>query len=170
MSADYRAGWITNDDGALVPRRTAGSVAAGFSDRDFALVCKLCGDDYSGEPNLPVGVVQAHFNRHHPGEPVALDLLWLGQGPAPHGGAAAGAMPRLPGGPVFADLADMPEDERIRAIADQVTAGARVAFIVEDAAKAERYLEKLRALMAVKVIERRPGPVEGTVLVKVVGA
>lgn len=89
---NLREHWTVNDDGDPVPRRTAGSIVGGYSDKDFTLVCKLCGDEYGNEPELPVGVIGAHFARHHPevqtpkGEPrVVLDLLWLGQGPAPKG-------------------------------------------------------------------------------------
>lgn len=90
LRRSLRADWTTNDEGTRVPRRTSGSVADGFSHRDFTLVCKLCGDDYGNEPDLPIGVVGAHFRQQHPesrapdGEPhVVLELLWLGQGPSP---------------------------------------------------------------------------------------
>lgn len=84
---NYRETWIVNDDGTPVPRRTAGSVEEGYGDKDFTLTCKLCGDDYGNEPKLPLGVVHAHFLKHHPetNGHVTLDLLWLGQGPAPKG-------------------------------------------------------------------------------------
>lgn len=80
---DHRASWVPNDDGDLVPRRTRGSVAHGFSKDDFTLVCHECGDNFGDEPDLPVGVIGAHFEKHHAGAKVQLDMLWLGQGPAP---------------------------------------------------------------------------------------
>lgn len=88
---DLRQDWVLNDEGTRVPRRTFGSVIGGYSvATDFTLVCKLCGDDYGNEPDLPVGVVGEHFRKHHPesvtseGKPhVLLELLWLGRGPAP---------------------------------------------------------------------------------------
>ncbi len=84
---DHRANWTANDDGTMVPRRTSGSVKRGFNSSDFTLVCKFCGDDYGNEPDLPIGVVAAHFAKYHPevGSHVQLDMLWLGQGPAPVG-------------------------------------------------------------------------------------
>ncbi len=91
---DHRATWTTNDEGQPVPRRTTGSVAEGYSDRDFTLVCHHCGDEYGNEPQLPLGVVHAHFRAHHPehmgpkGNAIQLDLLWLGDGPAPKGKTA----------------------------------------------------------------------------------
>jgi hypothetical protein len=90
----YPDTWTRNDDGTPVPRRTSGSVANGFGSSDLILVCHFCGDDYGNEPDLPVGVVAAHFKKHHPAEvdadgnpKVTLDMLWLGQGPAPKGRA-----------------------------------------------------------------------------------
>lgn len=84
---DYRANWTPNDDGTLVPRRTTGSVATRYSSADFTLVCQLCGDDYGNEPDLPLGVVAAHFEKHHPEHhgSLPLEMLWLGQGPTPKG-------------------------------------------------------------------------------------
>jgi hypothetical protein len=76
------ASWGVNDDGVQVPRRTEGSIAAGYGFRDFALVCRICGDEW--ENTEQIGMVAAHFHQHHPGEPkVRMALLWLGRGPAP---------------------------------------------------------------------------------------
>lgn len=69
--------------------------------------------------------------------------------------------------PFFADLADLPEDERIAIIGKEAQAGKRVAFVVEDAAKADRYIRKLLLDFNVRVLERGPGPVKNTVYVKV---
>jgi hypothetical protein len=90
----YPESWTKNDEGTPVPRRTRGSVANGWTHEDLILVCHFCGDDYSAEPELPVGVVAAHFKAHHPdeidnegGPKITLDMLWLGHGPAPKGRA-----------------------------------------------------------------------------------
>jgi uncharacterized membrane protein len=66
----------------------------------------------------------------------------------------------------FADLAELPEDERIRAIADTAMHGHSVAFVVEDDEKADRYIEKL-SKFNVTVTARGAGPVAGTVFVRV---
>jgi hypothetical protein len=66
----------------------------------------------------------------------------------------------------FADLADLPEDDRIRIIAEAVEAGQVVGFFVDDDPKADRYIRKLGA--RVRVIERKANVlVKGTVFVKV---
>jgi hypothetical protein len=69
--------------------------------------------------------------------------------------------------PVYADIADLPEDERIVAIGKMAASGTKVAFIVEDNTKADRYIRKLLLDFAVRVTERGDGPVKGTVYVKV---
>lgn len=66
----------------------------------------------------------------------------------------------------FTDLADLPEDDRIRIIADAAMTGATVGFIVDDAPKADRYIQKLGAYR-VRIIDLGPGPVPGSVLVRV---
>lgn len=65
----------------------------------------------------------------------------------------------------FADLADLPEDDRIAIIAK--TAQTQIiGFFVDDDAKADRYIRKLGD--RVRVIERRSDVlVKGTVFVKV---
>jgi hypothetical protein len=75
--------WQPNDDGTPVPRRTSGSVESGYTQSDFTLTCHFCPDDFGSDPELPMGVVGAHFDKHHPGQKIELDLLWLGQGPSP---------------------------------------------------------------------------------------
>lgn len=72
--------------------------------------------------------------------------------------------------PVFADLADLPEDVRIDAIGRAAASGKKVAFIVEDTTKADRYIRKLLLDFNVKVTERGEGPVKDTVYVKVEAA
>lgn len=71
--------------------------------------------------------------------------------------------------PFYADLHDLGEEERIRVIGQQAEAGKKVAFIVEDTAKADRYIRKLLLDFNVRVIERGPEPlgVKDTVYVKV---
>lgn len=66
----------------------------------------------------------------------------------------------------YADLADLPEDERIAVIARVAAAGQIVGFVVDDDPKADRYIKKLSAL-PVRIIDRGQGPVKGTVLVRV---
>ena len=66
----------------------------------------------------------------------------------------------------FADLADLSEDDRIAIIAKTAAAGVIVGFVVDDEPKADRYIAKLSAY-PVRVIDRGPGPVFGTVLVRV---
>jgi hypothetical protein len=57
-------------------------MAHGYSAHDFALVCRVCGDEW--ENNEPIGIVAAHFHQHHSAVPkVTFALLWLGRGPAP---------------------------------------------------------------------------------------
>lgn len=68
----------------------------------------------------------------------------------------------------YADLHDLSEDGRIETIARVIATGKSVAFIVEDDDKADRYLEKLRAVdPRVTVLARGKGPVAGTIAVKV---
>lgn len=65
----------------------------------------------------------------------------------------------------FADIADLPEDDRIALIA--ATAATQiVGFFVDDDVKADRYIKKLGK--RVRLIERKSNlPVEGAVFVKV---
>ena len=67
----------------------------------------------------------------------------------------------------YADLGDLPEDDRIKVIAETAASGEIVGFVVEDDAKADRYVEKLGKYPAVRVIDRMPGPIKGCVLVRV---
>jgi hypothetical protein len=69
----------------------------------------------------------------------------------------------------YADLASLSEDERIDAIGHHVLDHQHtVGFIVEDYAKADRYIEKMQEKFpTIMVLYRGPGPVEGTVVVKV---
>ncbi len=65
----------------------------------------------------------------------------------------------------FADIADLPEDERIAIIAE-ASRTKIVGFFVDDDAKADRYIQKLGD--RVRVIERKSNVlVNGTVFVKV---
>lgn len=70
----------------------------------------------------------------------------------------------------FADLADLPEDDRIGIIGRMVMDKGITAAVVVDAdpGKAERYEEKLTSRFpGVRVIERVPGPVANTITLKV---
>lgn len=70
----------------------------------------------------------------------------------------------------YADVADHPEDDRIRMIGKAASAGALVGFIVEDDPKADRYIAKLAKMFPlVSVVDRMPGPVKNTILVRVRG-
>jgi len=68
---------------------------------------------------------------------------------------------------VYSDIADMPENERIHVIGETASAGSVVGFVVENDVKADRYLRKLqRWFPGVRVIDRGPGPVANTILVR----
>ena len=69
----------------------------------------------------------------------------------------------------FADLADLPEDQRIRIIGNTAMAGERVGFFVDDEAKADRYIAKLTMLFPrVVVVERKADVlVKNTVFIRV---
>jgi hypothetical protein len=67
----------------------------------------------------------------------------------------------------YADIADLPEDERVSVIAAAAAQGQIVGFVVDDwPDKAERYIRKLAAY-PVRIIDQRPGPVKNTVLVRI---
>lgn len=68
-----------------------------------------------------------------------------------------------------ADLADLPEDDRIQAIGrTAMLTGKRIGFIVDDAPKADRYIEKLlRLFPLLTVLSYGAGPVKGTWMVAV---
>jgi hypothetical protein len=67
----------------------------------------------------------------------------------------------------FTDLTDLPEDERIDIIGRNARDGAVVGFVVEDDAKADRYVKKLLARHRVRLVSRGPGPVPNTILVTI---
>ncbi len=67
----------------------------------------------------------------------------------------------------YADLADLPEDERIRLAAETAKHGHVVGVVTDDEpGKPERYVRKLEA-HGVRVIDSGPGPVKNTVLIRV---
>lgn len=67
----------------------------------------------------------------------------------------------------YADLADLPEDERIRIAAETAAAGHIVGVVVDDEpGKPERYIKKLSAY-PIRIIDRNKGPVKRTVLIRV---
>lgn len=67
----------------------------------------------------------------------------------------------------YADLADLPEDDRIAIIGRTAEGGQRVAFIVEDHVKANRYIEKLTKRFSVSVAKRLTGPIKDTISIVV---
>lgn len=71
--------------------------------------------------------------------------------------------------PVYQDLFDLSEDQRIDLIGHMVVDHKQTnAFVVEDDAKADRYIKKLVAKFpGVEVVGRGKGPIAGTVYVKV---
>ncbi len=58
----------------------------------------------------------------------------------------------------YADLASLPEDDRIAVIRETVAQGISVGIFVDDDEKADRYIEKLGAAVAV-LDRRKPGSV-----------
>ena len=67
----------------------------------------------------------------------------------------------------YADLADLPEDDRIAIIGKAAENGALVGVFVDDDDKADRYVAKLTQRFKVKVVDRKAGLVAGTVLVRI---
>lgn len=68
----------------------------------------------------------------------------------------------------YADLFNLSENERIKAIGATAEHGHVVAFIVEDDEKADRYMKKMiEQGFAVQEVGRFKGPVDGTITVKV---
>jgi len=67
----------------------------------------------------------------------------------------------------FADLADLPEDERIGIIGEAAMGGSLIGVVVDDDAKADRYIRKLTERFKVRIVDRSTGPVKGSVLVRV---
>lgn len=65
----------------------------------------------------------------------------------------------------YADLADLPEDQRIQIIGRQAEQGGRIGFVVDDDVKADRYINKLTSQFPVEVVKRGVGPVADTVLI-----
>lgn len=71
----------------------------------------------------------------------------------------------------FADLADLPEDDRIRVIGEYVEAhpGEIIGVVVDEdrtGAKATRYIAKVTTLYKVRVLDRGPGPVAHSTLLR----
>ena len=68
----------------------------------------------------------------------------------------------------FMDIANLTEDQRCHLIGHQAADGKVVGFVVEDSDKADRYLAKIKAeFPQVIELERVPGPVPNTILVRV---
>lgn len=68
---------------------------------------------------------------------------------------------------VYADLASIPEDDRIRAIGELAEQGQMIAFFVDDEIAADRYVSKLLERYRVRVVSRVSGPVKPTIAVTV---
>lgn len=71
--------------------------------------------------------------------------------------------------PIYRDMGDESEDERILAIGNAVMRGHKVAFITDDEpGKPERYIAKLRKRFpSLIVLDQLKGPIAGTVTVRV---
>jgi hypothetical protein len=69
----------------------------------------------------------------------------------------------------YADLADLPEDERIRLAAETAATNHAIVGIVTDdePGKPERYIRKLEGYPLIRIIDRGPGPVKNTVLIRI---
>lgn len=69
----------------------------------------------------------------------------------------------------YADLADLPEDDRIRIACETAVAnGAIVGLVTDDEpGKPERYIRKLGRYQGIRVIDRKPGPVKNTVMIRI---
>lgn len=68
----------------------------------------------------------------------------------------------------YADLADLPEDDRIAIIGRTAESGQTVGFFVDDDEKADRYIKKLLASFKVRVQERKKDAlVKNTVFVRI---
>jgi hypothetical protein len=71
---------------------------------------------------------------------------------------------------IYIDMFAAKEMDRIDAIGKAAIGGALVGFVVEDDAKADRYIAALQQRFpTVSVVDRITGPVAGTVLVRVRG-
>lgn len=68
--------------------------------------------------------------------------------------------------PTYADLADLPEDQRIQVIGEAAEQGLLVGFVVETKWKADRYIRKL-ARYNIRILDTSPGPIPKSVLVRV---
>jgi hypothetical protein len=71
------------------------------------------------------------------------------------------------GKPIFFDAGDFAEDTRIRMIGETATNGAETGFMVEDDAKADRYVKKLLERFPLLEVHYRGPGLAGTVLVRV---
>lgn len=71
--------------------------------------------------------------------------------------------------PRYADLADLPEDDRIELIAQAVREGQVVGFFVDakPKRKAERYLRKLRAKVPALLVDHQGPGTPGSTFIRV---
>lgn len=66
----------------------------------------------------------------------------------------------------YADLYSLPEDKRIKVIAEVAASGNLVGVFVDDDVAADRYIKKLKAY-PVRIVDRRAGVVKNTVFIRV---
>jgi hypothetical protein len=69
--------------------------------------------------------------------------------------------------PKYADLADLPEADRIAIIGRTAELGQRVGFFVVDDATADRYIAQLLQRYTIEVVDRRSDVVRHTVFVRI---
>lgn len=67
----------------------------------------------------------------------------------------------------YADLASLPENDRIRIMGELAEQGQLIAFFVDSDHAADRYVSKLTERYRVRVVSRMSGPVKGTIAVTV---
>lgn len=71
--------------------------------------------------------------------------------------------------PIFVDLADQAEDQRIAIIGDMVTRLGKIAAVVvaDEPGKAERYVRKVtKRYPAAVVLKQIAGPIKGMITIK----
>jgi hypothetical protein len=66
----------------------------------------------------------------------------------------------------FADLGDLPEEDRIKVIVEACRAGNICGVVFETQEKADRYSLMLRAY-GVRIIDTKPGPIKDSVMLRV---
>lgn len=67
----------------------------------------------------------------------------------------------------YADIADLPEDDRITILGTMAEQGQIVGFFVDTEVMADRYLRKLTKRFRVELVDRSADVVKNTVFVKI---